>query len=106
VCDIGQISWRTGDFPTPIFDVVLKRIRFRGSIVRTRKDLSEAIAFAAEGKIKTQIHKRPLGNINAIFRDLNEGKVDGRIVTALPSEPSGSARRWLNIPCSFERGRA
>ncbi len=28
-----------GDFPTPIFDVVLKRITLRGSIVGTRKDL-------------------------------------------------------------------
>ena len=36
-----------GDFPTPIFDVVLKRLTIRGSIVGTRKDLQEALEFAA-----------------------------------------------------------
>jgi D-arabinose 1-dehydrogenase-like Zn-dependent alcohol dehydrogenase len=38
-----------GEFPTPIFDVVLKRLTIRGSIVGTRKDLQEALQFAAEG---------------------------------------------------------
>ena len=36
-----------GEFPTPIFDVVLKRITVRGSIVGTSYDLDEAVAFAA-----------------------------------------------------------
>ena len=37
-----------GDFPLPIFEVVLKRITIRGSIVGTRLDLTESLAFAAE----------------------------------------------------------
>ena len=37
----------------PIFDTVLKRIIVRGSIVGTRQDLEEAIAFASEGKVTT-----------------------------------------------------
>jgi alcohol dehydrogenase, propanol-preferring len=69
-----------GEFATPIFDVVLKRITLRGSIVGTRKDLAEAIEFAAEGKVKAQIHQRPLEEINSVFADLKAGKVDGRIV--------------------------
>jgi propanol-preferring alcohol dehydrogenase len=47
---VSLVGLPPGDFPTPIFDVVLKRITVRGSIVGTRKDLAEAIAFAAEGK--------------------------------------------------------
>ncbi|THH38229.1 alcohol dehydrogenase AdhP [Aliishimia ponticola] len=69
-----------GDFPMPIFDVVLKRITTRGSIVGTRKDLAEAVQFANEGKVKTHINKAKLDDINTIFADLEAGKVDGRMV--------------------------
>jgi propanol-preferring alcohol dehydrogenase len=47
---VSLVGLPPGDFPTPIFDIVLKRITVRGSIVGTRQDLSEALAFAAEGK--------------------------------------------------------
>jgi propanol-preferring alcohol dehydrogenase len=72
-----------GEFSTPIFDVVLKRITLRGSIVGTRKDLAEAIEFAVEGKVKAHIHQRPLDDINRIFAELKAGTVDGRIVVPL-----------------------
>jgi propanol-preferring alcohol dehydrogenase len=60
--------------------VVLKRITIRGSIVGGRQDLAEALAFAAQGKVRAHIHRTRLGNINQVFSDLKEGKVDGRIV--------------------------
>ncbi len=69
-----------GEFATPIFDVVLKRITLRGSIVGTRKDLAEAVEFAIEGKVKAHIHQRPLDDINRVFAELKAGTVDGRIV--------------------------
>jgi alcohol dehydrogenase, propanol-preferring len=69
-----------GEFSTPIFDVVLKRITLRGSIVGTRKDLAEAIEFAVEGKVNARIHQRPLDDINRVFAELKAGTVDGRIV--------------------------
>jgi propanol-preferring alcohol dehydrogenase len=69
-----------GEFATPIFDVVLKRITLRGSIVGTRKDLAEAIEFAVEGRVKAHIHERPLDDINRVFAELKAGTVDGRIV--------------------------
>ena len=72
-----------GRFPTPIFDVVLKRITIRGSIVGTRKDLAEALAFAAEGKVRAHIHQARLEDINNIFTDLKDGKVDGRMVLTM-----------------------
>jgi propanol-preferring alcohol dehydrogenase len=77
---ISLVGLPPGDFPTPIFDVVLKRITIRGSIVGTRKDLAESIQFAAEGKVKAHIHKATLENINRVFADLKAGRVDGRIV--------------------------
>ena len=69
-----------GNFPTPIFEVVLKRITIRGSIVGTRKDLEEAIAFASEGKVTARVAVEPLANVNAVFDRMKSGKIDGRIV--------------------------
>jgi propanol-preferring alcohol dehydrogenase len=77
---VSLVGLPPGEFPTPIFDVVLKRITVRGSIVGTRRDLDEAIAFAVEGKVKTEIHTAPLEDINEIFTRLKEGRIDGRVV--------------------------
>jgi propanol-preferring alcohol dehydrogenase len=52
----------------------------RGSIVGTRRDLDEAIAFAVEGKVRAEIKTAPLSDINTIFANLKKGKVEGRMV--------------------------
>ncbi|HTO63975.1 MAG TPA: alcohol dehydrogenase AdhP [Bradyrhizobium sp.] len=77
---VSLVGLPPGEFPTPIFDVVLKRITVRGSIVGTRRDLDEAIAFAAEGKVRAEITKAPLGDINAIFDRMKSGQINGRMV--------------------------
>ena len=69
-----------GDFQVSIFDVVLNRYTLRGSIVGTRQDLQEALAFAAQGKVKATIEQQPLESINAVFARLKEGKINGRVV--------------------------
>jgi alcohol dehydrogenase, propanol-preferring len=80
---VSLVGLPPGDFATPIFDVVLKRITIRGSIVGTRKDLQEAIAFAAEGKVTPTVAVEPIEAINDIFARLRAGQVDGRIVLSL-----------------------
>jgi alcohol dehydrogenase, propanol-preferring len=45
-----------------------------------REDLAEANAFAAEGKVRAEIHKTELDNINQVFSDFKAGKIDGRAV--------------------------
>ena len=77
---ISLVGLPPGEFQTPIFDVVLNRITIRGSIVGGREDLAEAIAFAAEGKVRAEIHKTKLDDINSVFFNLKAGKVDGRAV--------------------------
>jgi len=77
---VSLVGLPPGEFPTPIFDVVLKRITVRGSIVGTRRDLDEAIAFAVNGKVRSKITKAPLADINAIFERMKSGKIDGRMV--------------------------
>jgi alcohol dehydrogenase, propanol-preferring len=69
-----------GDFPVPLFDVVANCITIRGSFVGNREDMAEALAFAAEGKVKADIELQPLSAINDIFDRLEHGKVAGRVV--------------------------
>lgn len=77
---IALVGLPPGDFPTPIFPVVLKRITIRGSIVGTRQDLAEAIAFAAEGKVATKFSVEPLSAVNDVLDRLRAGHVEGRVV--------------------------
>jgi propanol-preferring alcohol dehydrogenase len=77
---VSLVGLPPGEFPTPIFDVVLKRITVRGSIVGTRRDLDEALAFAADGKVRSEITRAPLSDINAIFDRMKAGKINGRMV--------------------------
>jgi propanol-preferring alcohol dehydrogenase len=77
---VALVGLPPGEFPTPIFDVVLKRITVRGSIVGTRNDLTDALAFAAAGKVKAHIHRARLEDINGVFEALKKGRVQGRMV--------------------------
>ena len=69
-----------GDFPAPIFDIVLKRLTVRGSIVGTRLDLREALAFAADGHVRATIEYQPLDAIGDVFARLRGGDINGRVV--------------------------
>ena len=82
---VALVGLPPGAFETPIFDVVLKRITVRGSIVGTRRDLDEAVAFALEGKVHAEITKAPLEDINPIFERMKQGKIDGRMVLDIAS---------------------
>jgi propanol-preferring alcohol dehydrogenase len=69
-----------GDFPASIFEIVLKGLTVRGSIVGTRQDLAEALEFYARGQIHPTVATRELGEINAVFDEMKHGKIDGRVV--------------------------
>lgn len=69
-----------GDFPASIFEIVLKGLTVRGSIVGTRQDLAEALEFHARGQIHATVATRDLSEINAVFDEMKHGKIDGRVV--------------------------
>jgi len=69
-----------GEFPLPLFDVVANCITIRGSFVGTRRDMAEALAFGADGKVKADIELQPLSAINAVFERLQHGDVPSRVV--------------------------
>ena len=74
-----------GSFPISIFDMVLDGITIRGSIVGTRLDLQESLAFAAEGKVKATIAIEKLEHINSVFEQMKKGNINGRIVLDMGS---------------------
>jgi len=69
-----------GDFPVSLFDVVANCVTIRGSFVGTREDMAQALAFAADGKVKAEIELSPLAAINSVFNRLEHGDVPSRIV--------------------------
>ena len=69
-----------GDFALPIFDVVLNAKTVRGSIVGTRKDLQEALAFAGEGKVHTVFTEDKLERVNQVMDRMRAGDIQGRVV--------------------------
>lgn len=74
---IALVGLPPGDFPTPIFDVVLKGLHIAGSIVGTRADLQEALDFAGEGLVKATIHPGKLDDINQILDQMRAGQIEG-----------------------------
>ena len=73
-----------GEFPTPLFDVVANCITLRGSFVGSRRDMAEALAFAADGRVKADIELQPLSAINSVFERLAAGDVPSRVVLEFP----------------------
>lgn len=71
-----------GDFPASIFDIVLKGLTVRGSIVGTRQDMEEALSFYARGQIHPTVSTRGLGEVNDILGEMSRGAIDGRVVIA------------------------
>ena len=69
-----------GEFPTPLFEVVANCITIRGSFVGNRRDMAEALAFAADGKVKADFELHPLSAINDVFKRLAHGEVPSRVV--------------------------
>ncbi|WP_271403250.1 alcohol dehydrogenase AdhP [Kocuria palustris] len=69
-----------GDFPAPIFDIVLKGLTIRGSIVGTRRDMEEALEFYSRGLIHPTFSRRPLNEINEVLDEMDHGKIEGRVV--------------------------
>jgi alcohol dehydrogenase, propanol-preferring len=80
-----------GEFPVSIFDLVLNGYSIRGSMVGTRLDLEESLAFAAEGKVKATIETLPLDSINDVFSRMKKGQINGRVVLGIGKEAYASA---------------
>jgi propanol-preferring alcohol dehydrogenase len=90
-----------GEFPTPLFDFVANCITIRGSFAGNRRDMAEALAFAADGKLKADLELQPLSAIHNVFERLAHGDVPSRVV--LEFSPS---RRLEPATLAFQQSKA
>ena len=44
------------------------------------QDLTEALQFFADAKVRSHYHEMKLEDINEVFSDMKAGKLDGRMV--------------------------
>lgn len=80
---LSMVGLPPGEFPLPIFEVTLKGIDVKGSIVGTRADLQEALDFGAQGKVKSEVEIQPLDQVNDVIERLKNGNVNGRVVLTM-----------------------
>lgn len=67
-------------------DLVLRGKTVRGSIVGTRNDLADALAFAAAGEVRARYTTEKLERINDIFERMAASRIEGRIVVEIGQE--------------------
>lgn len=71
------------EFGLDIFSTVLLGLTVRGSIVGTRRDMAEALDLFARGKVTPTYSVRGLEEINDVFKEMEAGTIDGRVVLSM-----------------------
>jgi propanol-preferring alcohol dehydrogenase len=55
-------------------------VHIQATAVGTRDDLREVLAMAAAGKVRCQVTRRPLAQVNEVLSELRHGRIAGRVV--------------------------
>lgn len=72
-----------GDFGLNIYEMVMRAITLRGSIVGTRFDLDRALKLAAQAGITATVHPARLDDVNAVLEAMQSSGLPGRTVLTL-----------------------
>lgn len=72
-----------GELSLNIVKTVLDGIQIVGSLVGTRQDLAEAFGHALAGRVRPIVQPRKLEELNAIFKEMDDGAIQGRMVIDL-----------------------
>lgn len=67
----------------PIFETVLQGINVVGSIVGTRRDLTETFELHRDGKTRVAYETSRLEDVNEAFADVESGRATKRLVFEL-----------------------
>jgi propanol-preferring alcohol dehydrogenase len=59
--------------------------RIVSSAVGTRQDLAEVLQLASEGKVRCRIQTRPFAQVDAVLKEMKEGRLVGRNVLVMKS---------------------
>jgi propanol-preferring alcohol dehydrogenase len=63
--------------------IMMREIRIMSSATGTREDLREVLELAAAGRVKCQVEKRPLAQVNEVFDEMRRAKITGRVVLTM-----------------------
>lgn len=63
--------------------MIFQELKIAGSAVGNRKDAIETLAFAQRGVAKTHYRLAKLEDLNQVFKDMEDGKIEGRVVLDL-----------------------
>ena len=66
--------------PVPVFSLLMKRVKFGGSLIGSPSEIREMLELAAEKKIKSWVQERPMKDANQAVVDMNDGKARYRYV--------------------------
>lgn len=69
-----------GDFPLSIYEMVMRAITLRGSIVGTRWDLIRALELAEQARIAASVHPVRLEDVNEVLTRMHTSALPGRSV--------------------------
>jgi propanol-preferring alcohol dehydrogenase len=100
---------KDNEIQLPIFETVLNGIHVVGSIVGTRLDLQEVFELHAMGRTKVVHEERNLEEVNEAIEEVEEGKVDARVVFDMGVEkparqPDGVLTREAEQPTEQPTG--
>lgn len=69
-----------GNMDLSVLNTVFFGIRIEGTLIGNRQDLTEALALAAAGKLKSRVQTYEFRRVNEALQDLRDAKVMGRPV--------------------------
>ncbi|KAF9469457.1 chaperonin 10-like protein [Collybia nuda] len=67
----------------PVNLLIAKKLNIVGSSLGNRQDVIEALQLAAQGKVKCQYEVKEFSELQSVLKDLDEGKITGRVVLRL-----------------------
>jgi alcohol dehydrogenase, propanol-preferring len=69
--------------PLGIFDMVIKGLTVRGSLIGTRQDIREALQLVSAGKVKPMVESRSLDDVNGAIDAVRKRQARGRVVLTM-----------------------
>lgn len=75
-----------GFLETPISAIVIRGLHITGNLVGSLKECLEAVDLVRRGVVKPHVAIRPFEDLPAIYRELESGDVQGRIVLKIAAD--------------------
>lgn len=81
----------SGAVPVNVFEVAMRALTIKGSIVGTRQDIVEALDFVSRGLVTCDVHAARLTDFSAVLQSMKSGSIRGRVVFSMGSAAHSQA---------------